>query len=57
MKPMSETRWQMLMNDSELKLTEDEIAQGWHFCPEFDELLRNTKEAEFKCGCVTQPVA
>ena len=27
------------MRDDDLPLTAEEIAQGWHFCPEWDELL------------------
>lgn len=56
MRPMSETRWQNLMNDPELSLTKDEIDQGWHFCPEFDGLLRKTDE-EPVCGCVKPPAS
>lgn len=60
MKPMGETRWQMLMNDPDLKLTEDEIGQGWHFCAEFDGLLRNTNkepDSECPCACLTPPAS
>jgi hypothetical protein len=36
---MSRERWKALMADGNLELTQAEIGQGWHFCPEFDGLL------------------
>ena len=43
---MSDERYNFLMSfeGQEEKLTEDEIKQGWHFCLEFDGLLRNNNE-------------
>lgn len=48
-------RWKTLMDDDSLDLTEAEIAQGWHFCHEFDLLLRTNKEEEFQCTCIPVP--
>lgn len=36
---MSDLRWTELMNDDSLHLTSEEIAEGWHFCWDFDGLL------------------
>jgi hypothetical protein len=38
MPAMDDTRWKALMQ-GESELTADEIALGWHFCPEWDGLL------------------
>lgn len=32
------------MNDQDLRLTNEEWSEGWHFCDEFDGLLRNNAE-------------
>jgi hypothetical protein len=52
---MTQERWQALMNDQSLNLTEAEIKEGWHWCHEFDGLLvgPGMGEAEFcneSCG-------
>ncbi len=40
------------MDNLELKLTKAEIAEGWHFCPEWDFLLIHPKDTEYKfCLC------
>lgn len=46
------SRWQDLMNNEELKLTEEEITNGWHFCYAWDGLLvgPGMMEKEF-CHC------
>lgn len=36
---MTDERYVALMKDDSLKLTEDELREGWHFCCEFDGLL------------------
>lgn len=36
---MTAQRWKDLMWSDDLKLTEPELAEGWHWCPEFDGLL------------------
>lgn len=46
---MSNQRWIELMNDPALGLTEDEIEQGWHFCPEWDSLLIGPGMKELDC--------
>lgn len=43
---MSKERWTELEKNQELKLTEQEIADGWHFCPEWDGLLVNKHDEE-----------
>lgn len=37
---MTSDRWEYLMSNDE-SLTKEEIAEGWHFCHEFDGLLVN----------------
>ncbi len=36
---MEEERWLKLMESDSLKLTDDEIRDGWHFCGDWDGLL------------------
>lgn len=36
---MSDARYAELMHDETLELTAEEMAAGFHFCPEFDGLL------------------
>jgi len=36
---MTEERYNALMGDLELELTDDERREGWHWCWEFDGLL------------------
>jgi hypothetical protein len=49
---MTEDRWRELMRNDSLQLTEEEIKEGWHFCPVWDGLLiyRHDLEAQF-CIC------
>lgn len=60
---MTDERWQFLMSDAAWEkcepLTEDEKKAGWHFCLEFDGLLRQPVDIEdagkrtaFKCNCL-----
>jgi hypothetical protein len=46
---MTNTRWKLLMDCDDLNLTEQEIAQGWHFCNEFDGLLVGPGSYELHC--------
>lgn len=50
---MTQERWNFLMSDEgqNESLTEKEIKEGFHFCWEFDGLLRNSNEEDFKCDC------
>jgi hypothetical protein len=36
---MTTERWRRLMSCEGLKLQPDEIAEGYHFCPDWDDLL------------------
>lgn len=36
---MDRKRWESLMKDDNLRLESNELAEGWHFCPEWDGLL------------------
>ena len=36
---MTDGRYNALMDDDESELTENEIAEGWHFCFDWDGLL------------------
>ena len=56
---MTEERWKFLMDakDEDAKLTTKEMADGWHWCGEFDGLLRQPKDAfdgedGFECRCL-----
>lgn len=53
---MERERWLALMWNTEIKLTREEIDEGWHFCREFDELLIDPLSPEWgedlsKCRC------
>lgn len=48
---MNPQRYLKLNGPDDHALTADEISDGWHFCDEFDGLLRNSNEEPFKCGC------
>ena len=43
---MTHERWTEVEKNQELKLTAQEIADGWHFCPEWDGLLVNSNDEE-----------
>lgn len=52
---MTNERWTHLMEDETLRLTQDELNEGWHFCPDWDGLLINTHSHEGKfCTCLTR---
>lgn len=48
---MTNERWHAVNEDIKARLTPEEIAQGWHFCVEFDGLLvgPGSQERQF-CG-------
>lgn len=49
---MTEDRWNELMANTELALTQDELDDGYHFCSSFDELLIHVLDEEYKvCDC------
>lgn len=57
---MTDERFKFLMSEQgfDANLTKEELEQGWHFCYEFDGLLRNNNEEDknehgFKCSCNT----
>lgn len=49
---MTEDRHAALMADDDLPLTSEKLAEGWHFCPDWDGLLvgPGMKETE-SCNC------
>lgn len=58
---MTKERWKLVQENDNEQLTAAEIAQGWHFCYEFDGLLRQPQDEDdvlhlkgegFKCTCV-----
>ena len=49
---MTKQRYRELMKNQELQLTEDEVKEGWLFCPEFDELLMNRNECDLGKSCL-----
>ena len=49
---MTEERYNQLSNNDNLKLTDDELKEGWHFCDEWDGLLVSPEMPESKhCRC------
>lgn len=49
---MTDQRWTTLMRDDDLALTPEEIAEGWHFCWEWDGLLVGPGMKELEaCTC------
>lgn len=52
---MNESRYNELVEDVSLKLTKEEIEEGWVFCCEFDGLLihKDHPEAEY-CLCLEE---
>lgn len=49
-------RWKALMENDDLKLTSDELEQGWHFCWDWDGLLVGPGMMELKhCHCPPPP--
>ena len=53
---MTQERWNYLMQpfegDESVMLTAEELANGWHWCDEWDGLLIHTDDIEFHhCTC------
>ncbi len=48
---MTDERYKELDESDLCHLTQEEVKQGWHYCFEFDGLLRNSNEENFKCTC------
>ena len=53
---MTEERWNYLMRpfdgDESVMLTAEELANGWHWCDEWDGLLIHSDDREFEhCKC------
>lgn len=46
---MTKNRWTKLM-DGKAVLTDAELQQGWHFCPEYDGLLIGKEMMEWGDG-------
>lgn len=60
---MDDKRYNELMQNEKLRLTPEELAEGWHFCPDLDYLLCKVGEGhaiieehgaikEHNCKCV-----
>ena len=50
---MTQARWLEAMKDDSAILTEEELAEGWHWCAEFDGLLVGPGMGELKfCKCL-----
>ncbi len=47
---MTNERYREIENDLEMCLTAEEVAEGWHFCMEFDGLLVKGDPKEDVCG-------
>lgn len=49
---MTDKRWEELMLNDTLALTEQEVHQGWHFCPNWDDELIGPGMGEMdNCNC------
>jgi hypothetical protein len=48
---MTDERWLQLMNSDTEPLTEQEVKEGWHFCPEWDGLLMHRVITPEDCSC------
>jgi hypothetical protein len=48
---MTDERWLQLMNSDTEPLTEQELKEGWHFCPEWDGLLMHRVITPEDCSC------
>ncbi len=54
---MTDERWRELMNDESKKLTPEELAEGWHFCWDWDGLLVGPGMDELEmCHCIENTV-
>lgn len=52
---MTRERWRGLMSVTGGRLTPEELAQGWHFCPDWDDLLVHPDMPESRaCTCTEQ---
>lgn len=47
---MTKERYKELTSNEDAKLTEQEFAEGWHFCNEFDGALVKGDPKEEYCG-------
>ncbi len=47
---MDKQRYYELSTNMELKLTPEEVAAGWHFCPDWDDMLIH-KDGPEAGGC------
>jgi hypothetical protein len=55
---MTPARAAELENDMDAWLTAEELADGWHFCPDWDGMLVNFKDTEGEgsaCLCRSLP--
>ena len=48
---MTDERWLFLEINKDAKLTKEELAAGWHWCPDWDYLLVGPGMDEFIEGC------
>lgn len=48
---MTKELYNQLNGIDDYKMTQEEIRSGWHFCYEFDGLVRNSNEDQFVCDC------
>ena len=50
---MTKERYHQLMSadEDDAKLTNEEMAEGWHWCWEMDGLLANSNEPNGDCFC------
>lgn len=46
---MTPERRSILDKDMSATLTEEELAEGWHFCLDWDQLLIHKSHREFEC--------
>jgi len=54
---MKTERYSELMTGDEIPLTPDEMAAGWHWCPEFDDMMLGPGMSEIHvCMCHTPQI-
>ena len=52
---MNKERYSELEKDQSLLLSDDEIKEGWHFCPDSDYMLISKNEQESE-GCCCESI-
>lgn len=46
---MENARYEQLLSNPKMTLTEDEVKEGWHFCLNWDGMLLHPEDREMQC--------